>query len=273
MSALFNKIKSIFHHTDQSETMGYKDNNYINLIDTVRNLVAIANLGEALDLLIEAGNEDAKLLKSRLLDLQQKEKYGKIRHQDGSVIHAEIAFSILEIVCPSEVKLQNENLIEAKDELGEHTLVKKSEVLQLVSTGQTDKVLLLLQKSGYPKAALWFDKYKAKTRLKNMGMLSFNDWYALQKQINEDILTWAYLDESISLRVLTDTEKLHIKELLNSNQIAEALHHCKGLGDKLTVLLGFYSQISKESKAGLLTYTEEKVHLKEINKGIEDLSA
>jgi Effector-associated domain 11 len=271
MSSLFNKIKSIFHHSDQSETMGDKDNNYINLIDKVRNLVAIDNLGEALDLLIEAGNEEAKLLKSRLLDLQQKVNYGKIRHQDGNVIHAEIACSILEIVCPSEVKPQNENLIEVKDELGEHTLVKKSEVLQLVSTGQTENALLLLQKSGYPKAALWFDKYKAKMKLKNLGMMSYDDWYDLQKQIIEDILTWAYLDESISLRVLTDTEKLQIKELLNPNQIAEALHYCKGLGDKTAVLLGLYTQILKESKAGLLTYTEEKVHLKEIIKGIEEL--
>jgi hypothetical protein len=251
--------------------MGHKDNNYINLIDTVRNLVVIANLGEAIDLLIEAGNEEAKLLKSRLLDLQQKVKYGKIRHQDGSVIHTEIAYSILGIVCPSEVKPQNENLIEDKDELGEHTLVKKSEVLHLVSSGQTENALLLLQKSGYPKAALWIDKYKAKTKLKNLGMMSNNDWYDLQKQINEDILTWAYLNESILLRVLTDTEMLQIKELLNSNQIAEALHYCKGLGDKLAVLLGLYTQILKESKAGLLYYTEEKVHLKEIIKGIEEL--
>ena len=273
MSSLFNKIKSVFHHTNQSETMAHKDNSYINLIDTIRNLVAEAQLEKALDLLIEAGNEDAKLLKSRLLDLQQQEKYGKIRFQEFSVFHNEIANSILEIVCPSGVKPQSENPIEDIDELREHSLVKKSVVLQLVSTGQTEKVFLLLQKAGYPKAALWFDKYKAKTRLKNMGMLSFNDWYDLQKQINEDILTWAYLDEPMSQRVLTDTEKLHIKELLNSNQIAEALQLCKGLDDKSAILLGLYTQMVKESKAGLLSHTDVKARLKEINNGIEELIA
>ncbi len=153
------------------------------------------------------------------------------------------------------------------------TMVKKSVVLQLISTSQTENALLSLQKAGYPKAAQWHEKYKANTRLINLGMLSFNDWYAFQKQINEDILTWAYLDEPMSQRVLTDTEKRHIKELLNSNQIDEALQLCKGLGDKSAILLGFYSQIVKESKAGLLTHSEEKGHLKEINKGIEALIA
>ena len=128
MSSLFNKIKSVFHHTNQSETMAHKDNSYINLIDTIRNLVAEAQLEKALDLLIEAGNEDAKLLKSRLLDLQQQEKYGKIRFQEFSVFHNEIANSILEIVCPSGVKPQSENPIEDIDELREHSLVKKSVV-------------------------------------------------------------------------------------------------------------------------------------------------
>ncbi len=273
MNPLFNKIKSVFRHPNQSENMAHNDNNYIELMDTIRNLVGEAKPEKALDLLIKAGNQDAKLLKSRLLDLQEQEKYSKIKHKDASVIRNEIAHSILEIVSPSEAKTQSENPIEDLDELGEHTLVKKSEVLQFVSIGKTEQALLLLQKAGYTKATTWYEKYKAKTRLKNMGMLSYNDWYDFEKQINEDILTWAYLDEPMSQRILTAAEKLHIKELLNSNQIAEALHLCKGLGDKSAILLGFYTQIVKESKVGLLTHSEVKEYIKEFNNGIEELIA
>ena len=253
--------------------MALKDNNDINLMDTIRNLVAKAQTGKALDILIKAGNQEAKLLKSRLLDLQQQEKYGKINHQEANVIRNEITNSILEIVCPSDVKPQIVNSIEDKDEMKAHTLVKKSTVLQLIHNNQTERVLLLLQKAGYPKAALWHETYKAKMRLKDMGMLSYKDWDVLQKQMNEDLLTWTYLDESITQKILTDIEKRHIKELLVSNQIAEALHCCKGLGDKSVILLGHYNQMVKNLKLGLLTLAEEKVHLQEISKGIEELIA
>ncbi len=147
----------------------------------------------------------------------------------------------------------------------EHIILEKSNILELISNGNTEKVLLLLQKSGYPMATIAYDKYKEKAGLMQLGTLKSSEWYALQKQLYEEILTWNYLEEPKPKRQLMEAEKLHIKQLLNKNQTADALILCKDLGDKAAILLGYYTRIMKGNVLGLLTETEQTAYLAEIN--------
>lgn len=155
----------------------------------------------------------------------------------------------------------------------ELTLLDKSMIRELVRNGNTEKVLLQLQKAGYPESAIAYDRYKEKANQMQIGALNSSEWYALQKQLYEDILTWEYLEETKPKSLLTEAEKLHIRQLLNSHQTAEALNLCKDLGDKPAILSGYYTRIMKGKILGLLTESEQKGYLDEINGGIEVLIA
>lgn len=152
----------------------------------------------------------------------------------------------------------------------EHTLLDKPIVRVLISNGNTEKVLLQLQLAGYLEATIAYQKYKEKARLMHLGMLNTSDWYALQKQLYEEILTWEYLEDTRPQCLFTHSAKLNIKELLNTNQTAEAINLCKDTDDKSAILSGYYTRIMKGKELGLLTEAEQKAYLDEINKAIEE---
>ena len=69
---------------------------------------------------------------------------------------------------------------------------------------------------------------------------------------------------------MTQAQKRYIKELLKNNKTADALNFCKNLGDKPTILLGYYTRIMKGRVLNLLTESEQKAYLIEINEAIEE---
>ena len=155
----------------------------------------------------------------------------------------------------------------------QHTLLDKSIIRDLIRNGNTEKVLLQLQKAGYPKATISYDKYKEKAKLMQMGTLEMSEWYALQKQLYEDILTWEYLEETKPPSLLTEAEKLNIRQSIQTNQTDNALNLCKDLGDQPVILLGYYTRIMKGRELNMLTESEKDAYLTEINEAIEKLIA
>ena len=155
----------------------------------------------------------------------------------------------------------------------EHTLLDKSIIRELISNGNTEKVLLKLQNAGYPKATISYEKYKEKAKLMQMGTLDTSEWYTLQKQLYKDILTWEYAEETRAQILLTQAQKLHIRQLIKNNQTADALNFCKDLDDKPAILSGYYERIMKGRVLNMLTESEEHAYLTEINEAIEELVA
>lgn len=152
----------------------------------------------------------------------------------------------------------------------ELTLLDKSIIRELISNGNTEKVLLQLQNAGYPQATIAYDEYQEKAMLLQRGSLESREWNALQKQLYEEILTWEYLEETKPQSLLTEAEKLHIRQLLNSHLTAEALTLCKKLGDKPAILSGYYTRIMKGRILNLLTESEQKAYIVEINGVIKE---
>lgn len=159
------------------------------------------------------------------------------------------------------------------DETIEHTLLDKSIIRELISNGNTEKVLLKLQQAGYPKATIFYEQYKEKAKLMQTGTLNVSDWYALQKQLYKDILTWEYLEETRAQILLTQAQKLHIRQLIKNNQTADALNFCKDLDDKPAILSGYYERIMKGRALNMLTESEHDAYLIEINEAFEELIA
>jgi hypothetical protein len=168
-------------------------------------------------------------------------------------------------------KSQKEAMNFAEKNVGtsiEFTLLDKSIIRELISNGNTEKALLQLQLAGYPEATIAYQKYKEKARLMHIGMLNTADWYALQKQLYEDILSWEYLEDTRPQRLFTNSAKLHIKELLNTQQTAEAINLCKDVDDKSAIISGYYTRIIKGKELGLLTESEQEVYFAEINEAV-----
>ena len=173
-------------------------------------------------------------------------------------------------ISQEEARLFGEKNVETSIE---YTLLDKSIIRELISNGNTEKVLLQLQKAGYPKATIAYEQYKEKAKLMQSGTLNVSDWYALQKQLYEDILTWEYLEETRPQILLTQAQKLHIRQLIKNNQTADALNFCKDLDDKPAILSGYYERIMKGRVLNMLTESEHDAYLIEINEAIEELIA
>jgi hypothetical protein len=243
----------------------------LDLMETIRQYVVNAKLEKALDVLIQIGNEEAQLLKIRLLDAQQQAAMGKLNYSDFSVIHSKISESLLNIVEPPKPK-EKPKSDDVKPPI-EHILVDKTIVEALISNGKTENALVLLQKAGYPEATALYGTYNAKKRRLNLGMLQEPEWAMFQKELYEEILTWKYAKETTPDKILSATDKLHIQQLLQSNKTKEAVHFCKDFGHPFLLLAGQYTQIVNNSKMGLMTEADKKQELEDIKTAIERLIA
>lgn len=243
----------------------------LSLKETIRDLVARAQLEKALDLLIQTGNEEAQLLKTRLINAQQQARIGRSSHSDFSAINNEIMDDILNIIEPPVQKDNSKsNKIESPIE---QTLVNRTTVQELISNGKTEQVFILLQQSGYPEAAALYEKFKAHKRHLHLGLLQESTWAAFQKELYEEILTWQYVEETTPKKMLSATDKLHIQQLLQSNKTEKALHFCKGFGNPYFILLFSYNQIINNSKFGLITEADKQQQLEAINAALRHLIA
>ncbi len=286
MPSFFKKMASFFSNTPSDtdneakksqHQLDQQANSMQHTIKVIKELVADTKLHEALNLLIQCGNQEAIELRNRLLALDIPPLKPA---QDITTLRNTIARAILWLVDEAEEsasfvfdKKETEKIgmgeneanniapVEPLDPADAIVKLDKAVIRELVSQWKIKNVLDLIKDAGYFKADYWDTMYKKSNRLNNLGMINQVDFYAQQRQLCTDILSAKYLEGETAPKMLSIEDKIRIKNLLDQDEIEEILIAYQEDDDTLTILSGFYIQIRYDCHRQLLTKQNYQAYL------------
>lgn len=164
-------------------------------------------------------------------------------------------------------------------------------ILSYISHGQLDKALDVLIKEDIGDAELLKARLVEVHMLSEMGKLKNAELNIMRNRITHAILCilepTTPQDDFISpfaepeiepnvvykprQKALSEAEKAHVAQLILHNKTKEALHFCKGFGYAFTALSSAYVETLRNDKLGLMTESDKKQAINDINDAIRDL--
>jgi hypothetical protein len=163
------------------------------------------------------------------------------------------------------------------------------EIRNLVAKAQLEKALDLFIKSDFPQAASIKKRFENAQLLVKKGKLDFGDYNIVRNNIVDSLLKaldgetpseisnnfrfdtsiLGILREEKPQRILSESEKSLLKQLLDQNKIEKALLACHGLGNKFMALTSSYAKMKRDDNLGLLTTAEKNRRIDDIKAAIQ----